>query len=256
LKGRGIMAKDHALEEIKKLFPRQRKVNAVDVFITVYKKPHQKFHFGTNEVNHDSFDLLTPDRSFFSDRFFKGSELSFAVCTGYNEKYGLIALIAQLYKLTENRSVGREIVRAFTKHAIFITSKHFSNYIDDSIINRNNIIFQSRDKFYVAVFDQERIKAEMRGKFKTGKARKHTKQKKGKTDVRLDTDLSQRADFIAVCKANGLSAIEQVLNEVATLTYRVDREKVFFSIANLIRYFSRPTNKIFYKRVKEIFGQG
>lgn len=53
------MSRDHALEEIQNLFPRQKKVNAIDVFITTSKKQHQKFNFG-NDAHCDTFNLITP----------------------------------------------------------------------------------------------------------------------------------------------------------------------------------------------------
>lgn len=246
------MAKDHALKEVQKLFPRQKKVNAIDVFITTHKKPHQRFYFGNDVAYCDPFNLFTPDNYLYSERFFRGSELSLSVCEGYNNKYGLISLIAQMYQLTENRSIGREIVRAFVKHAICITSKHLSEYSDGSIFNRKTMNLQKRDTFYAALFDPKAIISQMRGSKKATTV-KHIRQRGGKANISFDSNPSQRDAFVRLCEENSLGTIKPIIDEVLKLDDRIQRESAFKGIGYVFRLFSRPTNKTFYKHLNEVF---
>lgn len=248
------MSKDHALEEVRSLFPRQKKVNAIDVFITTSKKPHQKFNFG-NVAHCDTFNLITPEKKPNSDRpdrYFSGSELSLAVCEGYNDNYGLIALIAQMHQMTKNRSVGREIVRAFVKHAIHVTSMHLSEYANDPILSGSSMVLKEKDAFYFALFDPEKIKKEMRIHSKQAKIWRHTRPKGGNTNIRINSSFSSH-DFVTLCKENNLGAIEPIIKAVLTLGNPVQRDSAFLNIGKVVQSFARPTDNAFYKNLNKLF---
>lgn len=150
----------NALIEIQSMFPRQKTVNAIEVFLAQNNFSKKNICFGSfNKTG--SILLKTPlGQDYCVDRYFEGSELSKKVFDNYNLSYGVISLICQLCDNSKS-SIGKEIVRAFTKNVINVTRSYFEEKIPGKVISCGTIVFPTKDEFFSRIFDPAQIRKEM-----------------------------------------------------------------------------------------------
>jgi len=110
------MSYEYLFKEIQLLFPRQRYVNAIDVFINERKEKNKILSYG-KMTESEPYSVLRPNKKLYDYRKYWGSELAFEISNNFNDKYGILAVSIQLYKMCRNR-ISKEILRAFIKNYI------------------------------------------------------------------------------------------------------------------------------------------
>lgn len=164
---KSLRVKKSVFEELRTLFPNQQTTNPVEVYLRLSqgkdrlgkaRRQRTLIDFGRDFL--ESAVEIAPHQE---ERVYRGSEFVEAVIDFYNRDYWLMALWAQMSTNAEGSYLGRELVRAFVKHGIFLTGEylHSQNRRLSSRFIRSNGL-SKRVNFYRNAFDWSAIFSCMR----------------------------------------------------------------------------------------------
>lgn len=243
--------KIHALKEIQSLFRRQRKVNAIDVFLALGINGNKKVYPGKHIEEQVPFIVRKPGNVLFSDRYFTGSEISFEMAKHFNFEYYIIAISIQMLNLSKFFT-GKEIVRGFIKNYIKVSAKYINNHSEDTNITKDNLIFREKYDFYTKVFTPQNIIKEMRRKG-INRLKNITNNKNNNFDENLEDTQFLQDYFIRICCENGLNILKPIIEEIVNMANDVQKRQIIIGIIKFISLYSRLSNKKFHKALKNLF---
>lgn len=248
------MANKSAVVEIQHMFRRQARPNTVfDIFLPIFLGDDASVHKG-KLISDAQVMLLTPSRTPHSDRYFSGTELGNSFVDGYNDRYGVLALAAELYSMTERRSIGREIARAFVKRCIEVSADYIKNHEGLISVYPATVPHPHRSDFYRRTLDLNQIQKHIRKKTKeriraiNGRQRRQGYRKNYKQDIDIKI-------LLAVCNNNGLAPVAELACKLNALDDANERRKSMLGLGRYLLFQWKFVEKGFYKELEAIFCQ-
>ena len=159
----------HILFHVQKLFPRQKKSDALEIFLILKVKHHSKRYskicwldLGAT-ISHQYKLRLRPVGI---NKYYKGKELCKQLIEFYNNEYWLVVLWDLLCNDAKQSSISREITRAFIKHCISVTADQLILYGPQTVKpdNINNDVMPNIIDFYKKVLSYDGIISELRNR--------------------------------------------------------------------------------------------
>lgn len=184
------MPNKNVLEKIQSHFPRQKTLNAIDVFMSIEKPKELGLSFGRN-VEEDLKLLSANNKQLEGDYYFNGSELSLRAVNIFNYDYGLVALI-NILSTNAKFEITKEFVRALIKRSVFLLAKKNESLVpnEKKLTSKNLLAYEKKD-FYYKLLDISEIIQHMRDS-RLKKFKRHLKKPSARAISKFETSIENQ----------------------------------------------------------------